>query len=139
MNQQIKIQAVFQKETYYFDKKDSELLKPNAANLITRDLSQKFKVWNAVFYAVFQKTKHEFTDESLRKFLKLGQRDLSIHIELKIETSTPFHEGQSMISPDESAFMSEVDESRTEIPAPLKNSSDLVNEVLMAARTSQSS
>jgi hypothetical protein len=44
-----------------------------------------------------------------------------------------------MISPDESAFMSEVDESRTEIPAPLKNSSDLVNEVLMAARTSQSS
>ena len=88
---------------------------------------------------MFQKTKHEFTDESLRKFLKLGQRDLSIHIELKIETSTPFHDGQSILSPDESAFMSEIDESRTEIPATLKNSSDLVNEVLMAARTSQSS
>lgn len=139
MNHQIKIQAVFQKETYYFDIKDSELLKPNAANSINRDLCQKFKVQNAVFYAVFQKTKHELTDESLRKFLKLQQRDLTIHIESKIETSAPFHEGQSMMSPDESAFMSEVDESRTEIPAPLKNSSDLVTEVLMAARTSQRS
>jgi len=43
------------------------------------------------------------------------------------------------MSPDESAFMSEIDESRTEIPAPLKNSSDLVNELLMAAKTSKSS
>lgn len=66
MNQQIKIQAVFKKENYYFDKKDSDLLKPNAANSITRDLCQKFKVLNAVFYVVFQKTKNELTDESLR-------------------------------------------------------------------------
>lgn len=88
---------------------------------------------------MFQKTKHEFTDESLRKFIKLGLRDMSIQIEIKIETSAPFYEGQSILSPDESAFMSEIDESRTEIPTPLINASDLVNEVLMAARTSQSS
>ena len=118
MNQQIEIQAVFQKQNYTYGVEKSYLLQQNAARAIKDNLSQKFKVLNTFFFAMFQKTRHELTDDNLRKFLKLGQRDLVIHIELKNEskneTSAQFKMGQSMESPDESAFISEDDEPRTE-------------------------